>query len=238
MSSPQRPRRIVLTGASRGLGLEFTRRWLEAGHRVFALSRTAGGSELESLARAHPGGLHRAACDVADDASVAAAARAVGRVWDGVDLLLNNAGTYGDGDATIETVDLDEVRRVFEVNALGPIRVTRAFLPLLRRGTSPRVVQITSLMGSIADNESGGAWAYRLSKAALNMATRNLAHELGAHSILGVAIHPGWVRTDMGGPQAPLAVGESVAAMIRTIDALAPGDTGRFLDLDGDALPW
>jgi NAD(P)-dependent dehydrogenase (short-subunit alcohol dehydrogenase family) len=135
-------------------------------------------------------------------------------------------------------VSFDEIRRVFEVNTLAPIRVAKAFVPLLMQGEAPRIVQMTSLMGSIADNGSGGSWSYRLSKAALNMMTKNLSHELAQSAIPCICIHPGWVRTDMGGPKAPLSIGESVAALIDTIDALSMEHSGAFLDRDGKPLPW
>jgi len=233
------PKRILVTGAGRGIGLELTRQWLAAGREVFALARKPQGSEgLAALAHDHPKTLKRAACDVSDDESVAGAAKEVTSAWDRIDLLVNNAGTYGRRGGSLAELDFAEVRSVFEVNTLGPLRVTRAFLPLLRRGTSPRLVHLTSLMGSIADNGSGGTWAYRLSKTALNMASRNLALELRKEGIPSVVLHPGWVRTDMGGPGAPLSVTESAASMIRTIDGIVIEQSGAFLDRDGKPVPW
>ncbi|MFQ5669225.1 MAG: SDR family oxidoreductase [Acidobacteriota bacterium] len=239
MTSSRPPRRILLTGASRGLGLAFTRLWLEAGEEVFALSRTAPDSPaLRGLAEAHPGTLHLAACDVGDDAAVEEAGRMVATAWDRLDIALNVAGIYGQRVRRLEDLDLEDTRRVFEVNTLGPLRVSRAILPLLRRGAAPRLVHITSLMGSIADNTSGGSHAYRMSKAALNMASRSLAHELEADGVICAVVHPGWVRTDMGGPDAPLAIEESVPAMIRTIENLSLDQSGGFFDRDGRAIPW
>ena len=232
-------RRLLVTGANRGLGLEFTRSWLAAGHRVFALARRPGDSPgLTDLIRRFPDHLHPVTCDVADDDSVTAAGTAVGALTDALDLILNGAGIIGSPGARLGALDFDEMRRVFETNSLGPLRVTRTFLPLLRRGTRPVVVHLTSLMGSIADNGSGGAWAYRLSKAALNMASRNLSHELAPDGIPSVVLHPGWVQTDMGGPGAPLPVAEAVAALTRTIERLTPEESGAFLDRDGRHLPW
>ncbi len=236
-SGPLRP--ILLTGASRGLGLEFTRQWLAAGHRVFALARNPEASRgLRDLSIRHPDRLVTRPCDVSDDASVAAARLRVGELTDRLDLVLNNAGTYGSQDDEPSTLDLAEARRVFEVNTLGPLRVSRAFLPLLRRGDRPRLVHITSLMGSIADNRSGSALAYRMSKAALNMASRNLALELAPNGIPSVVLHPGWVKTDMGGPRAPLPVEEAVAALIKTIDLLTAEHSGGFFDREGRPAPW
>jgi NAD(P)-dependent dehydrogenase (short-subunit alcohol dehydrogenase family) len=175
---------------------------------------------------------------VADEASVQAASAAIGQHAQAIDVLLNNAGIGDRATSSLGALDWAQQHHVYEVNTLGPLRVTRALLPLLRRGTSPRIVNMTSLMGSIADNQSGGAYGYRMSKAALNMATRNVAHELGPESIVCIAMHPGWVRTDMGGPRAPLDVAEAIASMIRTIDGLSLAHSGTFLDRNGEPLPW
>ena len=232
-------RRMLLTGASGGLGLEFTRQWLEGGHRVFALARRPDDSGgLNELKAKHGDALFLGTCDISSTESVEAAARQVGEATDALDVVLNNAGTYGTRQATLDTLDFDEVRRAFEVNTLGTLRVTHAMLPLLRRGEAPRLIHMTSLMGSLGDNGSGGAYAYRMSKAALNVASVNLSHELRAAGIPSVVLHPGWVHTGMGGPGAPLTAEESVAAMIRTIDSIGAGHSGRFLDRSGEPLPW
>lgn len=239
MSRQNPPSQIVVTGASRGIGLEFTRQWLERGDRVFALARRPEKSAgLSELALRHAGALRSVECDVGDDDSVARARIEVEAGADRIDLVVNNAAVFGPRNVSIESLALAEVRRVFEVNVLGALRVSRAFLPLLRRGRRPALVHITSLMGSIGDNVSGGYWDYRLSKAALNMAARNLAIELRKDGILSVALHPGWVRTDMGGPEAPLGVQEAVDALIRTIDALGPAYSGGFFDRTGGPAPW
>ena len=237
-TSDSKPTALV-TGAGRGLGLEFTRQWLERGDTVFALARRPVKSAgLEELARKHGDRLKRVECDVAEDASVAAARRTVAGKADRLDLLVNNAGVYSKQDAALESIDFGEMRRVFEINLIGVLRTAREFLPLLRKGRSPRLVQITSLMGSIDDNRSGGTWAYRISKAAVNMATRNLAHALAKDGITAVALHPGWVRTDMGGASAPLLPKDAVASLIATIDRLTPKQAGGFFGRDGEPCPW
>lgn len=231
--------RVIITGANRGLGLEFTRQFLAAGDRVFALARRPQASaDLEALAIAHPESLATARVDVTDDALIAAAREAMPPGWGGVDVLINNAGTYGSKDPTIETLEIDELQHLIDVNTAGAIRMARRFLPDLNRGTSPRVVNITSLMGSLKDNSSGRAWSYRISKAALNMATRNMAHELASRGITAVAMHPGWVKTDMGGPNAPLSIPDAVTSMVATIRGLGEDDGGRFIDREGHDLPW
>ena len=235
----QPPQTILLTGASRGLGLEFARQWLESGRRVFALARRPERSDgLQELGAEHGDRLAAVACDVGDPGSIDAARAAVARSTDSLDLLLNNAGVYGGRGLGLDELDFEELHEVFDINTLGPLRVTRAFLPLLRAGRAPKLAHLTSLMGSITDNGSGGSYAYRMSKAALNMASRNLGHELSAAGVPSVVLHPGWVQTDMGGSHAPLAAPESVAGMIRVLDALEPAQSGRFYSWRGEELPW
>lgn len=231
--------RVLVTGASRGIGLEYARQWLAAGARVFALARDPEGSDgLVKLASRHPDALVAVRCDVAEEDSVIAARRRVGEETDGLDILINNAGVMGSRE-DLGTLDLDRVRRTFEVNAVGPLRVTRAFLDLLRAGDRPRrIVNMTSLMGSIDDNRSGDAYAYRMSKTALNMATRSMAIDLSGDGIVAVVLHPGWVRTDMGGRSAPTPVEEAVSSLVRTIASLEMDRSGGFYDRDGQPLPW
>ena len=136
------------------------------------------------------------------------------------------------GEEALALVDLADVTRTFEVNALAPLRVTRALLPALRQGSRRLIVHLTSKMGSLADNRSGGYYAYRMSKVALNMACRSLAIDLEPDGLSSVVLHPGWVKTDMGGPHARLEVEEAVASLLATIDALGPGHSGGFFDQD------
>jgi NAD(P)-dependent dehydrogenase (short-subunit alcohol dehydrogenase family) len=231
--------RVLVTGASRGIGLEYARQWLASDARVFGLARDPEASAgLMALASDHPDRLVPVRCDVADDDSVAAARRRVGEETDGLEVLINNAG-IGGAHQGLESLDMDRVRRTFEVNAIGPLRVARAFLDLLRAGERPpRIVNMTSLMGSIDDNRSGDAYAYRLSKAALNMATRNMAVDFAADGIVAVALHPGWVRTDMGGAKAAIDVEESAKGLMQRFDALSLATTGVFEDYRGEAIPF
>jgi len=225
----------VVTGAGRGIGLELTRLLVDSGRTVVACPRTAGGPELAALGPR----VHEVALDVADEDSVAAGAAAIARRVEHVDLLFNNAGVYPDEEsAGIEQADLVGAARAFEVNALGPLRVVRALLGLLRRGSGKRLVQVTSLMGSIQDNTAGGSYGYRMSKAALNMATRNLALELGPEGFTVVAIHPGWVRTRMGGSDAPLGVTPAAREVLRIALTAGPEQNGAFLGPGGETLPY
>jgi NAD(P)-dependent dehydrogenase (short-subunit alcohol dehydrogenase family) len=232
-------RRVVVTGASRGLGLEFTRQYLQAECQVFALAREPLRSQkLMDLAQKFPRALLPVTCDVGEEDSVQTARQEVELAAQTLDLVINNAATYGRQDETLDNLSWDEVQRVFNVNTLGPMRVTRAFLPLLRLGSRPRVVHVTSMMGSVSDNRSGGHWSYRVSKAALHMANRNLAIQTAKDKIPCVLISPGWVRTDMGGPEAPLTAEESVAAMVQTIDTFTMSHTGNLYRRDGKPEEW
>jgi NAD(P)-dependent dehydrogenase (short-subunit alcohol dehydrogenase family) len=226
----------LVTGANRGIGLELVRQLAHRGDAVDAAARDLGGArELQELAKRHAGKVHLHRCDVRDEASVRAMAEAVGDR--AVDVVINNAGVMGKM-LSLEDVDCGDALATFDANALGPLRVTRAFLPHLGRADRPRVVQISSGMGSIGDNSSGGAYAYRMSKAALNMANRSMSVDLSARRICCVVINPGWVQTDMGGHGAPTPVEESVSKMVQLFDRLTIEDTGSFLDYRGGRLDW
>ena len=228
--------RWVVTGANRGIGLELARQLLARGDDVEALTRKpAEADELRKLCEASSGRGRVHPCDVADDASVRAAAAAIGDV--AVDVLVNNAGVMGKMQS-LEELDLDDVTRTFDANALGPIRVTRALMRQLMKGTTRKVASITSGMGSIGDNTRGGAYGYRMSKAALNMATRSMSLDYGDAKLIAVVMNPGWVQTDMGGGGAPTPVHESVGKMIRIIDELTLAQSGTFLDYNGGTRPW
>ncbi len=239
MAAARGTERVLVTGVGRGLGLEFTRQYAESGARVFALARDPLKSRsLMDLAARHPKALTPVACDVSDDDSVKGARQEVEIATDALDLIISNAAIYGREDETLDSLDWELVRRVFEVNTLGPLRVCRAFLPLLRKGRRPRLVSISSLMGSVGDNRLGGHWSYRISKSALHMANRNLALELEKEKIPAVLLTPGWVRTDMGGPRAPLSPEESVSAMVKTIETLTMEHSGNLYHRDGRPGPW
>lgn len=228
--------RAVVTGANRGIGLEFARQLLRRGDTVEATARRPdAAAELRALGEEGKGRLRIHPLDVSDDPSVRAFAEALGSAP--VDLLINNAGVGAFGSA-LEDLDVQEVLRLFNVNAVGALRVTRALLPNLRQGQHKRVANLTSRMGSIADNTSGGSYAYRMSKAALNMATKSMALDLAEEGISVVVLHPGWVQTDMGGGGALISPEESVSGMLRIIDRLGREDSGKFFHSNGQLLPW
>ena len=221
---------VVITGANRGLGLEFARQFSAAGYQVIGTARRPeAADELRSL------GVRIVKLDVVDSESVEQFATALG---DGpVDILINNAGIGGRA-LSIDELDVDAVDRFFQVNCLGPMRVTQAVLPALRRGDRKLVVNITSMLGSIERNTRGGYYGYRESKAALNMFTRTLALELQPEGFTCIVMNPGWVRTDLGGPHARLSPQESIGAMITVIESLTAQDTGSFFSHGGERVPW
>jgi NAD(P)-dependent dehydrogenase (short-subunit alcohol dehydrogenase family) len=228
--------RVVVTGANRGLGLGLAGAYAARGDDVWATAREPGGArELQALAKESGGRVHVHALDVRDDAQVNTFAAAVGDA--SVDILINNAGIAGKWSTSLATFDAEEALRCFDTNALGAIRVTRALLPNLRAARG-KIVNMTSLMGSIADNGSGRGYAYRMSKAALNMATRNIAHEAKGFGGIAVALHPGWVKTEMGGEGAPEEIVDAIARITKLIERLKPEDGGHFFHAKGNELPW
>ncbi len=238
MTSTLDPRVAVVTGAAGGIGLELCKQLERRGDTVFACPRREGNPDLAALADAAPGRVHVLPTDVADDDSVERTAARIAETAGHVDLLINNAGVYPEKRGPLEGLDLADCAFAFEVNSLGPLRVTRALLPLLRRGSGKRLVQITSLMGSMADNGSGGSYAYRMSKAALNMANVNLGHEFGREGFVALTVHPGWVQTRMGGGAAPLTAEESVAGILRLAAEAGADRNGGFFRWDGRPLPF
>ena len=228
---------VLITGANRGIGLEFARQYLLEGWRVIAACRAPEhAQQLHQLASGCAGCLNTLALDVSVAPSIAQAAEKLDGVP--IDLLLNCAGIMGGARQSLGKIDYADWARVLEVNTLGPVRVLEAFRTHLERSARRVAVTLTSAMGSIAENTSGGWVAYRTSKAALNMAMKCAALDLAARRIVCVVMHPGWVRTDMGGAQAPLSPSESVAAMRRIIGALGSADSGKFLNYDGGNHPW
>jgi NAD(P)-dependent dehydrogenase (short-subunit alcohol dehydrogenase family) len=228
---------ILITGASRGLGLEFTRQYLAEGWTVIAACRNPGTARgLQELEAKSKGALTVVEIDVTDGASVKrAAGRLQGRA---IDVLVNGAGVYGGRGQKLGSLDYEDWRQVLEVNLLGPARLCEAFLDSLERSDRRLIVTITSGMGSLADNTSGGSILYRTSKAAVNMLMRTSAIDLQARGITCIVVNPGWVKTDMGGPNAKLSPEQSIQAMRRLIAKLGPEDSGRFYNYDGREYPW
>jgi NAD(P)-dependent dehydrogenase (short-subunit alcohol dehydrogenase family) len=274
---------FVITGANGGIGLAVTARLLSQGDRVFATYRKLQeASELLSLKERYPERLELISLDVNSDESVERAANQVLQKTEYLDVLINMAGILPQPFITpLESLDFEHCRVAFETNALGPLRVSRAFLPLLRQSKYPRVVNISSIAGSISgvgkksisletalgkvyeivqdffkkglgsglknqrssnsqtsSSNYGQLYAYGISKAALNMLTRYFATEFKREGIICVALNPGWVKTNMGGANAPLTTDESATAIVRTIKNLTMQQTSLFIYNNGKRLRW
>lgn len=228
--------RVVVTGANRGIGLELVKQLLARGDDVEAAVRRPEAAQALHKITTGRATLRVHGCDVADGDSVQELARSLGAI--AVDALVNNAGVWGGEHQRLGDLDFDEAMRTYQTNALGPLRVTVALLPHLRRGTGRRVLHLTSGLGSIGDNRSGGSYGYRMAKAALNMAAKNLAADLRGEGIASSVINPGWVKTDMGGPGATTTVEASARGIIAQLDALTLARSGEFLDWKGGTYPW
>ncbi len=240
-------KRVLVTGANRGIGLEFVRQFLARGDRVFAGARRPEQAvELQKLAAAQPDRLSLFTVELADPESIAAAARTVAAQTDALDVLLNCAGIFnsfpssfeGGGDQPFGQLDPENLLAVYRINSVGPVLMAQSFADLLRRGQAPLIANLNSYVGSITLKRHGGYYAYSASKAALNMFTRLLACDLRQAGITVISLHPGWVQTDMGGPKAPTPVDESVRGMIGVIDRMTLENTGQFWQYIGEQMAW
>jgi len=228
---------VLITGANRGLGFEFARQYSAEGWGVYAASRNpAAAEQLRGLAQQAPDRFTLVAMDVTDAESIRTAARQLRDT--AIDVLINNAGISGAGGQVTGKVDYESWARVLDVNMMGPLRVTEAFVDQLARSERRLVVTITSGMGSLSDNTSGGSIAYRSSKAGVNMVMRSAALDLAPRGISCVVVNPGWVKTDMGGPGARLTAQQSVAALRQLIETFGPAHSGKFYNYDGREYPW
>ena len=224
---------ILITGANRGIGLALAQHAAERGYTVIGTARTpdsadalrATGARVEQL-------------EMTSDESCKALAKRLGD--EAIDVVINNAGIFLHDCDDLEDFNAESFMRTLETNTLGPLLLTRALIPHLERSERKLLVQHSSDLGSIADASTGrqGALGYRISKAGLNMATATIAHELKPRGITCVAVHPGWVRTDLGGPHADLSSDESASSILDTIEGLTHADSGRYMDFAGNELPW
>ncbi len=216
----------LVTGANRGIGLELCRALKNRGEHVIAVCRTSS-TKLDALGVQIESGI-----DVTDSNALKALAKRLADTR--IDTLIANAGILRDDG--LDNLDFNAVEQQLEVNALGPLRTVDALQRLLGQGS--KVALITSRMGSIGDNSSGGYYGYRMSKAALNAAGVSLAHDLRGHSVAVVILHPGYVKTDMTGGAGGIEPAESARMLVERIDALTLDSSGRFLHANGETLPW
>ncbi|MEZ0232419.1 MAG: SDR family oxidoreductase [Methylophilaceae bacterium] len=224
---------LLITGANRGLGLEFTKQYAEAGWRVIACCRNPESAEaLNLVASAYSESITVYQLDVGNFEQVDTLSKTL---TEPIDLLINNAGIYPDSNSH----DLYENwLNAFRINSLAPFKVAQAFEAHVKKGQFKKIINITSKMGSIADNTSGGSYIYRSSKTALNMIIKSLSIELAPKGITTIVLHPGWVQTDMGGPNGLINVQQSVSGMRNVIEAITLADSGKFYAYDGKEIPW
>ena len=231
----------IITGANRGLGLEFTRQCLEDDWRVITINRRSSGA-LDTLAERHP--LTILEADLTDDASLARAVEQIAEPK--IDLLVNNAGIMGDASFAevgvayqiFGSFDRDEWHRVFDINVCTPMALTELLADKLEAAERPIVITMSSMLGSNALNTMGNVYAYRASKAAVNSIMKSMGRNLGPRGIICIAMHPGWVKTELGGPNAEISPERSVAGMRRVLNGLTIVDSGRFIAWDGSDMPY
>lgn len=224
---------VLVTGANRGIGLAFVRQYMGAGWSVIATCRRPEEAhELEAIG----GGIDIRALDLGEPDSIEQLGR--GLNTRPIDLLISNAGVYGPRDAAFGRINYTAWEEVMQINCFGQTRLVERLVENVARSDLRRIALLSSKMGSMDDNSSGGQYIYRSSKAALNAVGKSMAIDLAPRGISVVILHPGWVRTEMGGPHALISTEESVAGMTRVLDSLGPAQSGRFLDYKGIDIPW
>jgi NAD(P)-dependent dehydrogenase (short-subunit alcohol dehydrogenase family) len=232
------PVTALITGANRGIGLELVRQYADAGWRVHACCREpARARDLESVIRSNDGRVTAHALDVTDASSRAALARALAD--EPVDLLFHNAGIYGpNGVGFGRNTGEEEWVEVMRVNAIAPLKLSELLVDNVAKSRRRVIAVMSSGMGSVGDNTSGGAYHYRSSKSALNSVAKSMAVDLAPRRIIVLVLCPGWVRTDMGGSKAPLPVERSVRGLRKVIEEATPADSGTFIRYEGTRVPW
>lgn len=227
---------LLITGANRGLGLEFVKQYLADGWKVLACCRKpADAGALQEVASGSDGRVTIHELDVADFGRIDALAKEL--AGESIDLLLNNAGVFGDRNS-FGGVEYKVWERTFRINTMAPHKMAEAFIEHVAKSERKQIAHVTSKMGSIADNGSGGSYVYRSSKSALNMVTKSQALDLRSRGVTCVVLHPGWVATDMGGAGAPVQPPESVAGMKSVLDGLTLEQSGKFFEFSGAEVPW
>jgi NAD(P)-dependent dehydrogenase (short-subunit alcohol dehydrogenase family) len=228
---------ILITGANRGLGLAHTQRFAERGATVYATARVPDEAlELQQLALAHQGRVHVLGYDALDAHAPARIKAALGTT--AIDLAFFNAGVSAKPRTGFGASDTQVISQLIEINALAPLKLAEAIVENVANSERKIFAFQSSLMGSIGDNASGGAFAYRISKCTLNMIAKGIAVELRARGVISVALHPGWVQTRMGGEHAPLTQAQSVHGQQELLERLSLQESGSFFNYDGKLLPW
>lgn len=225
---------ILITGSNRGIGLEFTKQYAADGWHVIACCRNPqSASALQTLANAYQN-IQIVALDVADFRQIDAVALQLKNQK--IDVLLNNAGIYPASD--LGDVDYDDWATAFKINSMAPFKMAEAFMPHVSTSQLKKIATLSSKMGSLDDNTSGGSYIYRSSKAAVNMVMKSLAIDVKPDGVAVVTLHPGWVQTDMGGPNGLVDAQTSVAGLRKVIAHLSLSTSGKFIAYDGKEIAW
>jgi len=229
--------RVLITGANRGIGLEMVKVAVSKQWQVRACCRNPHTAEkLEEVTRMSGGLVSMHAMDVSDKAQIQAVAYELRT--DAIDMLINNAGVYGSMRNTFNEIDENDWLETFKVNTIAPFHVSQAFAGHVSLSQKKLIATVSSKMASMSDNTSGGSYIYRSSKAALNAVVKSMSVDLAPRQITCVLLHPGWVKTDMGGSNAEITTRESVTQMFNTLTQCTLEDSGNFYEIDGSLLPW
>lgn len=225
---------IFITGANRGIGLSLTKHYLETGDTVIATYRhKSNAQDLLSLIDHYPN-LTCVLLDVTDYSAVNELASTI----ENIDVLINNAGYYGPKGYGLGNTNVEEWRKVFEINTIAPLKLVEAMLPLFTESKIKKVACLSSKVGSMTENTSGGGYIYRSSKAALNSVVKSLSNDLTEKGFTVLALHPGWVQTEMGGPNALIDTQTSAAGLSQVISSATQKESGKFINYDGTEIAW
>ena len=227
---------VFITGANRGLGLGFVKSFLAKNANVICTTRNISGSqELLECKKKYPNNIEVLELDLLKENSENTLSDLLSDKP--IDILINNAGV-GNSNQQFGSVSSKPWLEVLKVNLIAPLMITQSIIENVKKGSGKKIYFLSSQLGSIGDNTSGGMYIYRSSKTGLNQIVKSLSVDLKAHGITVISLHPGWVKTDMGGPNAPVSIEESIEGMMKVIKATDIRDTGRFLNYDGRELPW
>jgi len=230
--------KVLITGANRGIGLEFVRQVAARGERVFATCRQpAEAIELQDLKAQNPDLVSITALDVTNPSSIVDSYNTISTQTETLDLLINNAGINID-DGSFGALDLDTMQSILTVNSIAPMLVTQQYLDLVKAGSKPKIINVSSGNGSLTNLVMTGYYSYSASKAALNMYSLRLSHDLKDTGVIVIMLHPGWVKTDMGGPNAAIAPEDSIKSMLQFVDTLTLDKSGGYYDYAGRTIPW
>lgn len=228
---------LLITGANRGIGLELCKQYIDLGWQVLATCRTPENAiELNKLQQDNDRQLTVYALDVGQESQIVDLKKQIGE--SPIDILFNNAGVFAAESSQFGQTKKDVWLDAFNINVISPMKLIETFVENVVKGDKKIIASMSSKMGSIADNGSGGSYAYRSTKTALNMVMTSISKDLESKDITTLILHPGWVRTDMGGPNGELSVEESAAQLIKTLSNATIKETGTFFDIDGSVIPW